>query len=509
MMSQKMATGAAWMFASRVILNSLGFISTVVLARLLVPDDFGVVAIATAVATIVALMTELSLAQSLIRHPDPQSDHFHTAWSLSIIRALILTAIVIVAAFVTPVIYGDERLFSIMLMLAGATFIGGMQNPMVSMPQREMIFTQDVILNIGEKVVGFIVGVGLALYLRNYFALIFSVLASQLIRTILSYALSPYRPRFTLSKWRELLSFSVWVSLSYGLVQINIKSDALFIGRFATTIDVGHYNMGDRVALIGVRELMSPLISTLFPAYSRMQGAPDRMAAAYIRAQGLLICLSFAAGAMLALVADPMVRFFLGDKWLDTVPYLQAIAVLLAMNSMQGARELGMALGASKSVFQRDLAFAIVRIILVVAGMSLAPIWGFGIIAGLLIGRALATIFDIGNNMFLVRRLIMVSLSRQIALAIRPLLAATAMAIMIILLHRYIPFSPGKYGEMAQMAVAGIVGFSTYGAAILVLDRIRPDPNGPQIEIMILAGRLFDQLRRRRRTDSPRTPTDL
>ena len=102
--------GAAWIALSRIFVNAIGLVSMVVLARLLLPSDFGLVALAKSISMVVGALTELSLVQSLIQHRDPRDHHFNTAWTLNAIRSLILALVMVVLAGPSAELYGDDRL---------------------------------------------------------------------------------------------------------------------------------------------------------------------------------------------------------------------------------------------------------------------------------------------------------------------------------------------------------------------------------------------------------------
>ena len=127
--SGRLIKGSAWMSASRAIVNVLSLLSTIVLARLLVPDDFGLVSLAMTFLMIVTSVTELSLSMALVRHEAPTPAHFDTAWTLNALRGLLVGALFAAGGWPVAAIYGDDRLVSVMAML------GGSMVPQIAMPQ--------------------------------------------------------------------------------------------------------------------------------------------------------------------------------------------------------------------------------------------------------------------------------------------------------------------------------------------------------------------------------------
>src|SRR6188768_3585386 len=106
--SGRLIKGSAWLSASRAIVNALSLLSTILLARLLVPDDFGVVSLATTMLMIVTSVTELSLSMALVRHESPSREHFDTAWTLNGLRGLLIGVLFAAAGIPVAAIYGDQ-----------------------------------------------------------------------------------------------------------------------------------------------------------------------------------------------------------------------------------------------------------------------------------------------------------------------------------------------------------------------------------------------------------------
>ena len=186
----------------------IGIVSTVLLARLLVPADFGLVAIAGAAMALLAVMTEFSLAKALVQMDDPSEDHFHTAWTMNAIRGVLLAGLIVALSGPLAAFYGDERLREIFWLVALTAAIGSLANPKLAVFERELQFHQAFIMGLTSKLVGFAVTVGIALYYRSYWALVIGPLASEAALLLVSYKLYPFAPRLRLNRWRELWSFS-------------------------------------------------------------------------------------------------------------------------------------------------------------------------------------------------------------------------------------------------------------------------------------------------------------
>ena len=224
-MKDKLAKGVLWLGAAKLLINLLALISTLMLARLLTPEDFGLVALATTMLAIVSSVTELSLASALIHHNDPKDSHFHTAWSLNFCRAVIVGTLFCAAAPLAASLYQEPRLLNIMLALGASVMLAGLNNPKTVILTRNLVFWQEFVMTVSQKLAGFIVGITIAILYKSYWALIGGTLASQLVGILVSYVIIPFKPKFVFIHARELFSFSIWLTLAQIVNTLNYKFD--------------------------------------------------------------------------------------------------------------------------------------------------------------------------------------------------------------------------------------------------------------------------------------------
>lgn len=421
--------GASWIALARLFVTFIGLASTLILARLLSPADFGLVAIAGAVTAVIASITELSLAQALVQHDDPKDHHYDTAWTLNNVRAIFLGLLIAIIAPVITFTYGDSRLLPILLFLAGTTLIDGMLSPRLIVFQRDLVFWQEFAITVSEKLFGFIVGIIIAVIFENYWALVLGSAAGRVSRMIASYILAPYRPKLSFQGYRELLSFSVWLTFSKTIQMINWRADPLLLGVAVQPTTLGQYSMSDNLAGMPIREGLGPIRQTLFPAFSRIKGDLARLNAAYVRAQGLLCLLALPIGAGFAAIAQPAVHLLLGNAWLPAVPMIQALALIMAFEACEGYQPLAMALGRTRAIFGREIRAISIRLPLLIIGMVVGWQVGgdFSIAMGAILGRGLAALINVIWNIVLIKGMAGITIYRQFSIIIRPLISSVLM----------------------------------------------------------------------------------
>lgn len=486
--SKSLSRGALWIGSSRLLVNGIGLLSTLVLARLLVPQDFGLVAVAESVFALIAAITELMLATSLVQHRSPQAYHYHTAWTLNLARAGVLTVIMAGLGFPFAAIYGDERFVDLFLVLAGATLIGGFENPMLVTLMRKLIFWQDFALNVSSKLVGFVVAVSIAYAYQSYWALVVGAVASQLARVIVSYIVVPYRPRFSLRGYRDLLSFSFWLTLSNGIQTANRRLDPVLLGLFVPSAMVGQLAVGKKLAYLPVQEGLGPIRTLFFPAFSRMQGDIDRLRHAYLKGQGMVSMIAMPVGFGFAIVAAPLVEWALGEKWLPAVPVIQIFAAMSAIQAIESAQSLAMALDRTRDVFMRDLLVLVVRVPLVLAGMALGAATGIGALIGIVIGSSAASLMLLVLSLRLVSTLSGISVVRQLSVTVRPFLAAHVMTAGLMMLESQTGLLTQSHGLIGEIVLTAGAGGILFTVALAILWTAMGRPEGAE-SVMLAAAR--------------------
>ncbi len=141
----------------------------------------------------------------------------------------------------------------------------------------------------------------------------------------MSYILIRYKPRFSVTHWRNLFSFSSWLALSSGLNALNYRADQLALGALLRNAPLGQYTVGDNLASLPVRESTAPISNVLFPAFSRLQDDPARLRDAFLRSQRLLVAMALPIGVGFALVAGPFINPVLGPQRTDAALVAQIL----------------------------------------------------------------------------------------------------------------------------------------------------------------------------------------
>jgi lipopolysaccharide exporter len=492
---QGVIRGALSLGSARIAMSLLNAAGIVVLARLLTPDDFGIIAIASAVVSVVAAVTEASLQQALVQCREPTRAHIDTVWTMSLIRAGLIFAVIAFSAWPLAQIYGDERLAGVFLVAGLTGAFMEFYNPLLTLATRELRFRPLALFQIGQKAAGLGLAIGLAFALGNFWGIVLGNALGTLLASLTSYFILPYRPAFSLSRVREIWGFSGWMFLNQLCETLNWRFDQLAIGVSVTKAQLGFYSVADNFAVIPSRELSFPLRNALFPGLSRVVDQPERLRNAFVRAQAGIALVTAPAAIGLALLAQPAVDLFLGPRWAMAAPLLQWLAVTYAFDTfITVVRPLGMAMGQTRYLFLRQLAALFVRIPLILGGLVL------GGLVGAAAGRALSSLVNCLISFVVAKRLVSVGVWAQVRSHGLTLASLAAMTAAVLALQAALPPDVAERSAL-QLLVLVPAGALAYGLAVLALWSLSGRRDGAVTEVLGIAARfpglaMFGRLRR-------------
>lgn len=330
-----LAGGAALMVLFRVLDRLIGLISVALLARLLTPADFGLVAMATSVVGLIELMGAFGFDTALIQRPDAQRKHFDTAWTFQVCFGAASGVLLLAIAYPASLFYNDPRIAWILPVLALTSVINGLANIGPVMFRKELDFAREFRFLLAKRLVGFVATLVTAFLLRDYWALVVGIFVGTIASLIVSYAVHPYRPRLTLEARDELLHFSKWLLVSNLLQYIQGSTDKLVLGRVVGPQDLGLYNLASEVAQLPGTAVIAPMNRAIFPAYAELNGNLPALEQKFLSVIGYIAAAALPLSLGLGVLAVPAVELLLGAKWIAAVPLLQMFVVSGLVGAMQ------------------------------------------------------------------------------------------------------------------------------------------------------------------------------
>ncbi len=319
--------------------RGLGFISTVVLARVLTPADFGLVAMAMSVVALIELAGAFSLEVALIQRKAPSRAHYDTTWTLRLMFGVFCALTTAAMALPAAAFYADPRLTPILFLLAAGWLVESTENVGTVDFRRDLNFKKEFIFLATKRVIGVAVTLSIALLYQTYWALIAGTLVGRAVGVILSYVMHPYRPRFDLTMWRELMAFSGWLFATNFFWFINSRLSHFVIGRTQGAGALGIFTVANDVAALASNEITMPINRAVMPGLSRMAEEENGLSVGLLKVISVVMLIALPAALGLTAVAEPLVLSLLGPKWIEAVPAVQVLAFAGAMQSLTASNQ--------------------------------------------------------------------------------------------------------------------------------------------------------------------------
>jgi len=461
-LTARVARGVFWNYASLLLVRGGGLLTTVVLAHLLTPRDFGWVAYAVIALDLARLVQDLGLGAALIQRPSLREGAADTAFTLGILLAVPMTLATLAIAFGVGAWWGEAQVAALLVALAPCLAIDALGAVHLNRLRRELDFRTKLAADTARTVVKAVVAIACAFGGLGVWALVIGQLAGALACSAAAWRLYPWRPRLRIEATaaRELLRFGGPIAVCNVLAVIGTNAALLVAGSFGAEA-LGAYSVADRIVTLVVASLMWVAAEVLLPAYAQLfRTAADRIHVALLATVRLsaLVYVPLALG--ISLSADLLVPVVLGDHWAAAIAPLQILALsalVSALNFHVGDMLKGM--GRTGLV----LRIAILELALLVPATLAGASFG---LAGIAAAR-LATELVVGVAQLAAGLPLVGVTAAQYVRALRPaFVGAVAMALAMQAV-RIVPLAPGGLGLACVLAA----GAFAYGAVVWMLDR--------------------------------------
>ena len=462
-LSYRTAVGSLWLVGSGLLSKSLDFVTLLVLARILTPADFGLVAIAMSLIFVVEAAFEMPLNQALVRLPQLTADHFNTVFTLGALRGLVLAGVLVAAAFPFAAFYNDPRLGPVICVLGVAPIARGFTSPRMVEFAKRIDFPRDLMVEISGKLAAMLTATVIAFVSHSYWSIVAGTVASPLATVVATYVFAPFWPRPSLREWRPLVGFVGWTSATQIVVAFNWQCDRLILGRYAAARDLGAFTMASDLATLPERTLIRALARPIMAAFALISDDVVRLRDAYAKTTAAVMMVGLPPMLALGLLAAPAIQCVLGGRWLVAVPLLG----WLAFSSIPplftaGLGPLVVTLNRNRLFFHRSVLEFLIKLPLVAGG----AIW-FGL-TGVVIARLLSDVALAIISMSLASDLIGMSVLRQILMCWRIVGGGAAMAATLLVLR---PLLGGLKGFELALGLGGVAAaaLAVYCGSVLLL----------------------------------------
>ena len=329
MENNKVFSNFFWRFFERCGAQGVNLIVSIVLARLLSPEDYGLIALVTVFTTIMSVFVDSGLGTALIQKKDADNLDFSSVFYFNLFMCFILYIIMFVVAPYIALYYKNPTLTSVIRVISLTIIISGIKNIQLAYVSREMIFRKFFFSTIGGTIFSAILGIYLAYNGYGVWALVFQQLSNTTIDTAILWMTVKWKPKrmFSIKRLRGLLSYG-WKLLVSTLLDTgynNLRN--LIIGKLFSSADLAYYTQGMNIPNLIVSNINDSINSVLLPTMSREQD--DRIRVKKMTRRSITISIYVMAPMMMGLsaMATPLVKLLLTDKWLPCIPFLRIFCI--------------------------------------------------------------------------------------------------------------------------------------------------------------------------------------
>lgn len=462
--------GTAWVLAMRWGMRGIGLVNTIICARLLLPEDFGIFAMAAMTMGLLEVFFEMGVDLYLIRSSRLTREDWDTAWTFRILQGFCLAAVLVAVAPLAARYFNETRVVEVVNWMAVAAVVRGLQNIGVVRFRKDLDFAAEFRFGIYGRWAVFCITIPAAIILHNYWAIVIGQVAGAFLQTFLSYRMHSFRPRLSLSRARPVFAFFMPVVLLSAADFVYDRIDAFVVGGISDSARLGPYTVASSISLMIGAEWASSMNRALVPSYTKIIEDHELFRPAYLHAIRAVGILSFALCVGLSSVAHDFVLVVLGARWEGAIPLVEWLAFFAL------ARAIGSSIGPSLLLVPggewRAMVLSWIRLAYMVPTVAAAGVlWGV---------QAVAVAATLTNFIFvplLIHQLVRVLpiTTRQIVGALwPPAVAASAMAIVVRLVE--LPDEPPAVGLLIDV----VVGAVAYALILILLWHLMGRPNGPE-----------------------------
>ena len=308
--------------------RAIGLVRTLVLARLLVPDDFGLLAIAWLTFEFAMALTEFGMREALIERSSSTAHERDTAWTISLVRTCVVVAVILVAAPLIAELFGAPRAANLIRIIAFSQVIDSLESIGVVDLSRSLRFRPQAAISLTGSVVFAVVAIALAPAM-GVWAVGVGVVAGSATQTLMSYAVAPHRPRIRLDREiaKSLFAFGRWIYLINVLAILGTAVLQATISRELGSAALGVYYLSARLAFLPRNLLRRIVGDVMFPVHARLRSEPNRAGRMFRASVSAVWLIGAPIYVALAVLAPSLVNEILGAQWMGAGWVIRLLAL--------------------------------------------------------------------------------------------------------------------------------------------------------------------------------------
>ena len=328
-LKRKATVGLVWTFTEQFGSQLIGFIISIVLARILLPEQFGLIGMIAVFVAIGNTLLHGGLTKSLIRGEDLEASDYSTVFYFNLAASLLVYFVIFLSAPFIADFYEQPILENLVKVYCVTFIISGFSAVQLARLTKRMDFKTQTIITIPSAIIGGGVGIGLAVMGYGVWSLVWSSIITALVNSIQLWLYSGWRPgfQFEMSKFKKHFSYGYKLTVSELLDRIFKNLFLIAIGKYFSAAQVGLYTRAETMNQLPVRNISRTLEKVTFPLFVSIQNDHKRLKMVYKKILQMVVFVLTPFMIYLAVMAEPIFRFLFTEKWLPAVPYFQILCV--------------------------------------------------------------------------------------------------------------------------------------------------------------------------------------
>src|SRR4030042_2236902 len=330
--------GVSWVGALRVFTRILSLVKTIVLARLLLPNQFGIYGIAALIVAFLEILTDTGINVFLIQEEDDVEHYVNTAWVVSILRGtLICLLIVLFSTFVSSFFKTPESR-NILLLISIVPLIKGFINPSIVKFQKYLLFKKEFIFRSFLTLIEAVLTITFAIITKSAVSLVIGLLISAVFEMALSFYIAKPIPslRFKIENFKLVFNRGKWITLAGIFEYLYRNLDNITVGKILGVTSLGYYDMAYKISILPITEVSEVFSKVTFPIYTKIKEDKKRLKKAFMKVMLTTTVIVLPIVIILIIFTEPLVLLFLGKNWLPIINVLKVLSIFGAIRSISG-----------------------------------------------------------------------------------------------------------------------------------------------------------------------------
>lgn len=465
-LKQQTISGMLWTSLQRFGTMGISFISNIVLARLLTPDDYGCIGMLAIFIVIANTFVDGGFATALIRKKGATKTDFSTIFYWNMVIAVLCYMLLYIFSPNIASYYHIPLLSDVLRLQGIVLIINALSVVQLNILRKGLNFKKLSYIQIFSTIVSVVVAIVLAYNGYGVWTLVIQQIVNSLVQTLILWFTTSWYPSlcFSFKSLRDLFAYGSYILLSELMNNVCFNIQGLIIGRKYSAMDMGYYSQAKKLETIPTQSISSIVSMVTFPIYAKIQDEKERLFVVVRKGLRIMNFLNFPLMVMLIVVAEPLFIVLFSEKWIEAVPYFKIMCIAGLFNCIQSVNyQVTAAVGRSKDLFNWNIVKRLVGLSLIFIGMQ----WG---VEGILYAVVIGTIFTSVINIYIATPSTGYSLSMQIkdSLAVMSITIITA-------IMTYAIFSFFELSEIVSLMLQAIVYITIYLilAKIFKLEELR------------------------------------